>query len=417
MSTHQVTILTIVVFVTCAWFCACAPPPDQIVPADEGGDTAYDLKSTDKAIDNETESPSNETESTEEPTNSDTHDNNDAETESDQDTGTSVETSTETETETETADPGGCPWECVPASGADTCASLGDHWVHNTGYDCAQNKEICCQALGAPNGLTESCADQPAMNCALSCKGKLIENPSYYCKNANHVCCEDPDGPTYGCYDSGGKCISPFENCPAGLVQSPKDCPGLINIDKCCLEPQCPWTCEPDVGAKSCSENTQTPSAVRNDKYSCETPSDICCQPFTPADSDPAPGITEICRGEMTCRPSCEGYEKQTKDFYCKKANMVCCHDPRPPCADIGGKCEIAILGNCSEGNEPNDKGICGNSVQTCCTEIDPSNSCALNGGRCVEIGSSCPTLYLPNFQHFCGLTLKTCCMPIIDML
>ncbi len=217
----------------------------------------------------------------------------------------------------------------------------------------------------------------------------------------------DVDTGEASCTELGGTCVGLFSDCPEGAEQVSNSCPGWW--DKCCLEPFCPWECEIYTDRYTCSETLNPPDAVRNYDYSCEEQDEVCCQPLDDPD-----GLEELCPGEMACKQSCGTFEEQRTDYYCNRADLLCCNDPRPPCEDIGGTCEFSILGSCPDGKEQNEDGICTGALTACCTDIAPNNDCALNGGECVNWGESCPTLYIPDPLSSCGTLLEMCCSFII---
>lgn len=322
-------------------------------------------------------------------------------------------------------DPGDCPWECLALTGPNACASAEkDGSFHNPNYDCGNEGYVCCQPPNAKGGIKKPCNDQPAMSCAASCAQGLVQNNEFYCNNAKLVCCEDPNGPAPTCAELGGTCIPPFfYECDKDETEVDLGCDGFG--ESCCLPPACPWGCVTYKDSATCSQGKNPPVAVRNYDYSCEEKGQVCCQPYEIADTDTSGPSIENCNQQgalFSCEASCGDRERQRVDFYCPNAAAKCCEDIRKDCeSGLGGTCDNDWLGNCATNFEPNPDGRCPAgllSTPTCCTKIASNNTCAKEGGVCVEITgiedptdilTACPFGYTPDIQTLCG-DLRLCC-------
>ncbi len=386
--------------VTAMWGCSSDPPSVDasiIAPqnSDEEGDSGAGTQ-------NESDSPGPETPADTAP----------ATVATDEDPKTDEDPNTDEDSESaslQPVDPGDCPWMCVPLTGPAACDQTGDKdAVHNPNFACGDPGYACCQPPGAKIGLKKDCAAGEAMWCQKSCGTGLMETTDFFCNDATRVCCMDPDGPPPTCEQTGGYCETFLFGCDAGFVESDLDCDFG---QKCCQPPLCPWECKELKGPAVCSEGKDPPVAVRNYNYSCAKRGEVCCQPS----NDPG-GITETCRGaqDATCATACRSYEKQRKDLWCKASDTKCCQDTRSMCDEISGRCEVILFG-CDDGWQQNEKGKCDSSFDVCCTEIPANNTCALQGGRCVDFGSNCPLGYLPEPFTMCG-TVEMCCKPMINI-
>jgi len=327
----------------------------------------------------------------------------DSDADSDADTDSDTDSDSDAGPDTDTSQmEGNCPWFCADFVGELSCSSTLNPptAVYNPNFECATEDRICCQPLGAAGGLDGYCGDQPGFSCEIDCTGEWQEpSTDYYCNAATATCCEDTKP---SCLEIGGICVYVWDSCPGDTSPADFSC-GLL--ETCCAPPECPWTCSIFVDDYTCSESLDPPTAIHNYEWSCLDPDEICCQPLGAPD-----GIAGACGDQeaMACRVSCLSYETQRTDFYCGPATQVCCEDLREPCADIGGSCES--WWTCPDGTEINQGGICEGLTEVCCTAIDPSNTCELGGGACVEWGESCPLLMIPAPTVSCGTWTQMCC-------
>jgi hypothetical protein len=331
----------------------------------------------------------------------------DADTDVDSDADTDVDTDADTDADagadsgTDTSMEGNCPWFCADLVDEYSCSGTLNppSAVYNPNFACASEDRICCQPVDAPGGI-EYCGYQEGFTCELDCTGEWqAPTTAYFCNSALATCCENTK-PL--CTEVGGVCISFWDSCPTDYVSADMTCGAL---QSCCAPPECPWTCTEFTNQYTCSESLDPLTAVHNYEWTCYDPADICCQPLGASG-----GLSEACGDQagMMCRDGCLSYEAQRTEFYCGPATQRCCEDLREPCADIGGSCEA--WWTCPSGSEVNQGGICEGLTEVCCTAIDPSNTCELGGGSCVEWGVSCPLLMIPAPTVSCGTWTQMCC-------
>lgn len=88
----------------------------------------------------------------------------------------------------------------------------------------------------------------------------------------------------------------------------------------------CPWQCHEldGDGYQTCDDDTDAPSIVHNQNFSCLDGHDLCCQPL---DSDLPGAIHEYCNDngyECHTANQCAGKIVHA-EYYCKNATIVCC--------------------------------------------------------------------------------------------
>jgi hypothetical protein len=321
----------------------------------------------------------------------------DTDSDSDGDTDTVADSGTDTDT-------GDCPWDCLADIGANTCSESFDPLtgIANWNYACAGTGEVCCQPMGASGGVNLYCNDQDGHTCRDACLTGEVADNGFYCKWSNTTCCRDTN---VTCGEKGGTCVMTWDTCAAGSSVVSESC-GVLQ--KCCMPPLCPWSCEPLVDSKSCSELINPPVAVRNDEWKCADTTDVCCQPL-----DVDGGIADECGSvaKTSCKTGCVETDTVRKDLWCPAADRVCCEDLHQACASFGGTCE-SLLG-CPDGTEKHPLGTC-NALTQCCTPVDPSNQCGMAGGTCVAWGAECPFLTTPAPLTSCGDITQMCCSALL---
>jgi hypothetical protein len=390
--------------------CGRSGPPAFEVPDAATGDTDADADTdVDADIDADTDTDADTDGDTDSDADTDADSDVDADTDadsdSDSDSDTGSDTGSGTGSDSDTLQPEGtCPWWCVDLVDEFSCSASLDppDAIHNPNYTCDSDDRICCQPLGAEDGLTQYCADQPGYFCDDACNGEWeVPTTELYCNWATAICCQDQ---TPTCGEVDGVCVNLWEGCPGDYESGGFACGSFLQY--CCVPPFCPWECAELTDEFSCSDTLDPPAAIHNYEYGCPLPGDICCQPL-----DAEGGVTEYCNDQpdMACKTGCASYEAPRADFYCNMADVVCCEDMREPCADIGGSCED-FWTLCPDGYQNNQGGTCDGWSEICCTPIDPDNTCALGGGVCVAWGDSCPLLYTPAPLTSCGDWLQMCC-------
>lgn len=333
----------------------------------------------------------------------------DADTDVDSDTDTDIDTDSDSDADagadagpdTDTSMEGNCPWFCADFVDEYSCSGTLNppSAVYNPNFACESEDRVCCQPVGAPGGITY-CGDQAGYSCEVDCTGEWQEpTTAYFCNSATATCCQDTQP---GCTEIGGVCVNIWSSCPTDYAEVDLSC-GLLQT--CCAPPQCPWACEVFTDEYTCSESLDPPTAIHNYEWTCLDADEICCQPVGATD-----GLTEACGDQegMECRDGCLSYEAQRTEYFCNLATRMCCDDLRVPCADLGGSCES--WWTCPDGTQMNQGGICDGLSEVCCTAIDPSNTCELGGGACVEWGVSCPLLMIPAPTVSCGTWTQMCC-------
>jgi len=276
------------------------------LPPGLGGDGGSTDTDTDTDADADTDTDADTDADTDTDTDADTDTDTDTDTDADADTDTESDTGSDTEVEPTCVEAGGacvnfwdsCPgdleegsyscqlWEkcCLPPGCPWTCADLVDEFscadvldpptdIHNYNYSCIGVDQICCQPVGAANGVGEYCNDQPEMACDTACEPYETHRTDYYCNMATTMCCEDTRQP---CADIGGSCED-WWSCPTGTEQNGGGtCDGLSEI--CCTPVDPDNTCALEGG--SCVAWGDSCPVLMSPQLttSCGTWLEMCCK-------------------------------------------------------------------------------------------------------------------------------------------
>jgi hypothetical protein len=172
--------------------------------------------------------------------------------------------------------PPSCPWSCEPETDEYSCSESLDPptAIHNWDYACLDAPgEICCQPVGAEDGIQGYCGDQPDMDCKTACASYETWRTDFYCNWSTAYCCEDTRQP---CADIGGDCTTGL-GCPDGSENNQGGtCSNLWEL--CCTPVDPDNTCAMEGGTcvtwgDSCPL-LYTPALTT----SCGTWTQMCCQ-------------------------------------------------------------------------------------------------------------------------------------------